>query len=158
AQNLLGTMASTVASTGILAAPFGGAAIAMVDVRDVAACAVAALVDPDPVDGAWHLTGPRPVTFASIAAHLGVRYLPVPPRLAGRALARGGATDDEIDHALRMAAYFRSGADGAVTDHVLRLTGEHPRPIEAFLDEHQRDFRPAAALARVVAHLSIRSH
>jgi uncharacterized protein YbjT (DUF2867 family) len=158
AQNLLSTISTTVASTGVLAAPFGGAAIAMVDVRDVAACAVAALVDPDPTDQAWHLTGPRPVTFAAVAAHLGVRYLPVPSRLAGRALARGGASEDEIDHALRMAEYFRAGADGTPTDHVLRLSGAHPRPVEALLDEHRGAFRPTTALAHAVAHLPLRSH
>jgi NAD(P)H dehydrogenase (quinone) len=120
----------------MLAAPFGHAPIAMVDARDVAACAVAALTDPDPADGAWQLTGPRGVTCDDIAAHLGLRYVPVPPKLAARALARGGASPWEVDHALRMAAYFRACSDSVATDHVLRLTGRAPRPVEALLDEH----------------------
>ena len=62
-QNLLDTVAPVAAKLGLIPAPFGPAAIAMVDVRDIAACAVAALVDPDPVDAAWSITGPRPVTF-----------------------------------------------------------------------------------------------
>ncbi|MBJ7328605.1 MAG: NmrA family NAD(P)-binding protein [Solirubrobacteraceae bacterium] len=149
-QNLLTTVAAAVAKTGVLLAPFGRAPIAMVDVRDVAACAVAALLDPDPVDQAWQLTGPRGVSFDDIAAALGVRHVPVPPKAAGRALAKRGASAAEVDHAVRMAAYFASGADGAATDHVLQLTGRPPRPVEGLLDERRRLFAPATGLARVL--------
>jgi NAD(P)H dehydrogenase (quinone) len=120
---------------GLLPAPFGRAPIAMVDARDVAASAVAALRDASLDGTAWHLTGPRGVTFGDVAAALGARYLPVPPRLAGRALRRRGASAYEVDHALRMAAYFASGADGAPTDAVLRLSGAPPRSAEAFIAE-----------------------
>jgi NAD(P)H dehydrogenase (quinone) len=134
-QNLVGMVARR---GGLLPAPFGRAPIAMVDARDVAACAVAALTagDDGVLDGtAWHLTGPRGVTFGEVAAALGARYVPVPPRLAGRALRRRGASAYEVDHALRMAAYFASGADGAPTDAVARLSGAVPRSVEAFVAE-----------------------
>ena len=58
-------------------------------------------------------------------------------------MRRRGVAPADIDHATRMAAYFASGADGAVTDHVRRLTGHAPRSIEAFLDEHAVAFSPA---------------
>jgi len=71
------------------------------------------------------------------------------PRIAGRllvaplgrapiarALARRGASTWEIEHALRMAAYYAASADAVPTDHVLRLTGRPPRPVQALLDEH----------------------
>lgn len=119
----------------VLPVPFGRAPIAMVDLRDVAACAVAVLLDDTPATAAWQLTGPRGVTFDEVAAALGARYVPLAPTIAARALARRGAGAFEIDHAVRMAAYFASGADGAPTDHVLRLTGRAPRPIEALLTE-----------------------
>jgi len=117
----------------LLLAPFRRAPIAMVDLRDVAACAVAALLDPGPVSAPWQLTGPRGVTLEEVAARLGARYVPVPPKLAARSLRRGGASAWEVEHALRMAAYFAAGADSAPTDHVLRLTGRPPRPVEALL-------------------------
>lgn len=120
----------------LLVAPFGHAPIAMVDARDVAACAVAALTDHAPVDGAWQLTGPRGVTCDDIAGHLGLRYVAIPPKLAARALARRGASAWEVEHATRMAAYFAASCDAVPTDHVLRLTGRPPRPVEALLDEH----------------------
>jgi len=34
-----------------------------------------------------------------------------------------------------MAAYFASGADGAPTDAVRRLTGRAPRTVQQFLNE-----------------------
>lgn len=127
--NLLG-MAPT---AGLLPAPMGHAPIAMVDARDVAACAVALLLDNDAPDQAWHVTGPAPVTFKEVAERLGARYLNVPPWLAAKGLRRQGATPFEVEHALRMAAYFASGADGAPTDAVRRITGRPPRSIQEFL-------------------------
>jgi NAD(P)H dehydrogenase (quinone) len=153
-QNLLAMIARTVAGTGVLAAPFGHAPIAMVDLRDVAACAVAALLEPDPGRRAWQLTGPRTVTLEAIAAHLGVRHVPIPASAAARALARSGAYAWEIDHSLRMAAFLAAGGDALVTDHVARLTGNPPRAIEAVLDEHRDHFTPATALARLLSRLS----
>lgn len=147
-QNLLETVAPIVAKTGLLLSPLGRAPIAMVDARDVAACAVAALLDPEPGRTAWQLTGPRGVTLDDVAGHLGVRHVATPPAMAARALARGGASPYEIDHALRMAAYFAAGSDGTPTPSVQRLTGRAPRPVEALLDEHSDSFRPATGLAR----------
>lgn len=151
-QNLLDAIAPVVASAGVLAAPLGHAPIAMVDARDVAACAVAALLDPEPRDAIWQITGPRPVTLGDVAAHLGVRHVALGPRIAARAMARRGARPGEIDHALRMASYLAAGCDGQATDHVRYLTGAPPRPVEAFLDEHRDAFAPATGLARTLSH------
>jgi uncharacterized protein YbjT (DUF2867 family) len=120
---------------GLLLAPMGDAPIAMVDARDVAACAVATLLDESAADQAFHLTGPAGVTFKDVARAMGARYVNVPPRLAAKALRRRGASAFEIDHALRMAAYFASGADGAPTDAVRRLTGRPPRTVQQYLIE-----------------------
>ena len=157
-QNLLDVAAPTVASAGVVAVPLGHAPIAMVDTRDVAACAVAALLDPAPSDGAWQLTGPCPVTLQDLAAQIGVRYIALRPRIAGRAMARRGAHRGEIDHALRMATYFASGADGVVTDHVERLTGAPPRSVEAFLREHRSAFSPATGVARTLSRTHTKEH
>jgi uncharacterized protein YbjT (DUF2867 family) len=120
---------------GFLPAPMGHAPIAMVDSRDVAACAVAALLDESAADQAFSVTGPAGVTFKDVARLLGARYVNIPPRLAARALRRRGASAFEIDHSLRMAAYFSSGADGAPTDAVRRLTGNAPRTLQQYLTQ-----------------------
>jgi uncharacterized protein YbjT (DUF2867 family) len=128
-QNLL----SMPVRAGILAAPMGQVPIAMIDARDVADCAVALLLDTSAPDTAWQLTGPAPVTFKDAAALLEARYVNVPPRLAARALRRQGASPFEVEHALRMATYFASGANGAPTDAVRRITGRAARTLNDFL-------------------------
>jgi uncharacterized protein YbjT (DUF2867 family) len=157
-QNLLAAVAPGVAATGVLAAPFGHAPIAMVDARDVAECAIAALLDERSGGRAWQLTGPGGVSFDAIAAQLGVRYVSVPPRLAARALRRRGLPPSEIDHATRMASYFAAGIDGVATDHVVRLTGRAPRSFAAFLDEHSTAFAPATRLARTLSRSPREDH
>lgn len=134
---LMQNLAAMAPKAGLLLAPMGNSPIAMVDARDAAACAVAALLDGGP-DTAWHVTGPAGVTFADVARAMGVRYVNVPPRLAAKALRRRGASAFEVDHAVRMAAYFASGADGAPTDAVRRLTGRAPRTVQQFLNEKGR--------------------
>jgi uncharacterized protein YbjT (DUF2867 family) len=120
---------------GFLPAPMGYAPIAVVDARDVAACAVAALLDESTPDQAFHVTGPTGVTFKDVARLLGARYVNVPLRLAAKALRRRGASAFEVDHSLRMATYFASGADGAPTDTVRRLTGNTPRTVQQYLTQ-----------------------
>jgi hypothetical protein len=66
---------------------------------------------------------------------MGARYVNVPPRLAAAGLRRRGASAFEVEHAVRMAAYFASGADGAPTDAVRRITGTAPRTLQQFLTE-----------------------
>jgi uncharacterized protein YbjT (DUF2867 family) len=115
----------------------GHAPVAMIDARDVAACAVAALTGSNG-DGAWHLTGPEGVTFADVAPHLGARrYLNLPSKVAATAMRRRGAPPFEVEHAIGMAAYLASGADGAPTNDVRRLTGRSPRSLEQFFNDEK---------------------
>lgn len=149
-QNLLERFAQPVRTLGVLPSPLGSAPIAMVDVRDVAACAVAALLAPQPDHRAWHLTGPAPVAMTEVARHLGVQHVRIPSRIAARAMRRAGASDFDVEHAARMARYFATGADAAPTDHVRQLTGSPARPIAALLDEHAADFAPTTRLAHTL--------
>jgi uncharacterized protein YbjT (DUF2867 family) len=130
---LMQNLAATPPRMGLLLAPMGRGPIAMIDAADVGAAAVAALVDADAPDRIWHLTGPGGVTFADVARAMGARYVDVPPRLAAKALRRRGASAFEVDHTLRMAAYFATGADGTPTDDVRRLTGRAPRSLHDHL-------------------------
>lgn len=148
AQNLVAQFGEPVRTLGLLPSPLGAAPIAMVDARDVAACAVEALLAPQPDDRAWQLTGPAPFSTADVARHLGIRHLAVSPTLAARALRRRGASEFEIAHATAMARYFSSGADSATTDHVRQLTGRAPRSVGALLTEQAAAFAPRTPLAK----------
>lgn len=153
AQGLLETLAPLAAKFGVLPSPFGRAPIALLDVRDLAACAVAALLDPPSEQVAWNVTGPRAITIREVGAALGLRTLPVPPAAAGRALRRQGQGPHEVDHAVRMARYLAAGGAAAVSDAVPRLTGQPARPIEPLLDALRPHFAPAQPAARTVSVL-----
>jgi NAD(P)H dehydrogenase (quinone) len=146
-QGVLRSIAPPVRVAGVLAAPMGRAPVAMVDARDVAAAAVAALAGHLP-DGPVALTGPRAVSYADIAGELGVPYLPIPRPVARLALSKQGLDGWEVKHALDMAAFLATGADAATSDGVIRLTGRRPTDIGDFLREHADAFdrrrRPAA--------------
>lgn len=149
-QNLLESVAPVAARVGLLPAPFGAAPVAMVDVRDVAASAVAALIAPPSTASAWTLTGPRAVSFAGLGEQLGMRTMRVSLAMTARSLRRSGASHHEVEHALRMARYFATGSDASPTDHVEQLTGRPARPVEEFLSEHRSAFAPATPVARAI--------
>ena len=68
-ENML-MVAPGVAATGQLFAPTAGARTAMIAVRDVAACAAAALTHEGPLEQVYELTGPEAIDFHDIAAVL----------------------------------------------------------------------------------------
>ncbi|NMN99419.1 SDR family oxidoreductase [Antrihabitans stalactiti] len=146
-QNLLETAAPMVAKLGLLAAPMNGAPIAMVDARDIAAVAVAALTSDDHYDRVYDVTGPRAFGYSELAAVLTgatgrrVRYLDTPPRLAAKALRRQGQPDWKVEHLVEMAELFRAGAGATVSTTVRDLTGHAPRTIESFAAEHASAFK-----------------
>ena len=78
------------------------------------------------------------MTFAEVAPHLGARrYVNLPRKLAAAAMRRRGASPFEVEHAIGMAGYLASGADGAPTGDVRRLTGRAPRSLQQFFDEQK---------------------
>ena len=90
-SNLLAA-ASQVAAEGRLYAPAGEARIAMIDPRDVGAAAAAVLSSPGHERQTYLLTGPRPITYAEVAAGLSpatgsrVEFVDVPGRVGKPAL------------------------------------------------------------------------
>ena len=107
---------------GLLLAPMGDAPIAMVDARDVADCAVAALPDDDvPADTAWHLTGPaaRDVRRRGAAPGRPLRQraaAPRPPRrCAGAAPRRSTSTTPAHGRVLRDRRRRRATTASAAT-------------------------------------------
>jgi hypothetical protein len=96
-----------------------------------------ALLQHDDVSRAWQLTGPRPVTFTRIAAHVGARRVKVPPKLTVRAMRRRGVPAFEIEH---------------------RATGRPPRAVESFLEQHHDSFSPSSRLARILSNTTTKEH
>ncbi|HKG38144.1 MAG TPA: NAD(P)H-binding protein [Conexibacter sp.] len=119
---------------GTLSLPDGG--IAFIDARDIAAVAVAALLNPDEHRGSFlTLTGPAASTPTEITAELS--------RQTGRTIVAtdpppldpGTTPEERFMHDILedLRARVLSGGFGAVTPTMQQITGRPPRSIQDFI-------------------------
>ncbi|MFF4953038.1 NmrA family NAD(P)-binding protein [Streptomyces chattanoogensis] len=136
-QNFLPAAASI--AEGTLADPAGPGARGYVDVRDIAAVAVAELLADRPVGGEIEISGPQSLTLPQLAARFGtvagrpVRYVDVPLDDAWRAeMADRGVPPWVIDGLYGLYANYRREGVAGLGDGVQRVLGRRPRPVEDF--------------------------
>jgi uncharacterized protein YbjT (DUF2867 family) len=122
---------------GVIRGPAGEGRFAPVAIDDVAACVVAALLDPT-VTGAHELTGPTLMTMSSAAAVLSAHGMPtrfedetVEEAYASR--ASYGAPDWEVEGWVTSYLAIRDGSLDRVTDGVRQLSGREPKSLEDLL-------------------------
>ena len=130
-QNLL-RAAPAIAAHGVLTAAMKDGRVAMVDARDVAAVAVAAL------------THARVAAILSQAVSRTITYRDIPLDALREQLVASGAPPWLIDVRMEFTSILREGFAAAVTDTVLRTTGRPPRSFAAFAAEHAARFRGPA--------------
>lgn len=132
---------------GVLPGPMGTARFAMVDARDVAAAAAAALATSEHDGKTFVLTGPAALSYAEAAATLTrilgrpVGYSDTPPEVAREHMLAGGCPPWLADALLELAAVFRSGQADLSTDAVMTLTGRAPASFESFVRAYAAVFR-----------------
>ncbi|GAA5039645.1 uncharacterized protein YbjT (DUF2867 family) [Thermocatellispora tengchongensis] len=127
----------------VLSLPSGGAPIAWVDARDIAEVAVAALIAPEGHrDQAYTITGPEPVTVASVAqelsARLGHRIRAEDPAPQETLHGLDPWTADILDDLYRRV---RHGGFGELSAAVKQITGREPTSIHEFIDAHLDQWR-----------------
>ena len=134
-----------IASQGKFFAAAGDAKVSVVDVRDNAAAAAAALTGPGHEGRTYDLTGPEALTHAQMAATLSgalgrpVAFADVPPEAMRDALLDAGMPLWQADGLVEDYAHYRRGEASAVAPGVRDATGEPPRAFSAFA----RDYAPA---------------
>jgi uncharacterized protein YbjT (DUF2867 family) len=117
---------------------------AVVDERDVAAAAAAALIN-DAGPGPYLLTGPESLTRADQVATLGealgrpLRFEPLEPELARTRMLADGRPPQLVD-ALVDSSLNRAPST-LVTDHVQRLTGTPAGSFARWVGDHVDEFR-----------------
>lgn len=143
-QGLLG-FAQSIKSTGQLFAAAADARVSVVDVRDNAAVAAAALTEPGHEGRTYTLTGPQALTHAEMAAAISeavgrtVTFVDIPPEAMRGALLGLGMPPWQADGLIEDYAHYRRGEAAAVMSGVRDATGRPPRPFSAFA----RDYAPA---------------
>ena len=127
---------------GVIRGPAGDGRVAAVARDDVAACAVAALLDPQHEGSAYELTGPVALSMdeaaAIIARHAGRDVVFVNETLEEARESRrpSGAPDWEIEGWVTTYAAIAAGELDVVTEDVARLSGREPMTLEGMLDAH----------------------
>lgn len=130
----------------LFAAPIGNARVSVVDVRDNAAVAVAALTGDGHDGRTYTLTGPEALTHAEMAERLSVA--------TSERIAFVDASDDDLRQAMRHTgmpewqveglvedyAHYARGEAAIVADGVREATGREPRSFDAFARDHAGAF------------------
>ncbi|GAA3625526.1 NAD(P)H-binding protein [Microlunatus ginsengisoli] len=133
--------AEQVRRAGVIAAPAGAAAIAMIDPLDVAAVAAETLVGDGHAGRTYTLTGPSAIDYRAVAQELGrvarraVAFVDVPPEAAVAGLTGAGLPPFVADQIAAVFAALRSGAQSTTTGDVATLVGRPPRPLADFATE-----------------------
>ncbi len=147
-QNLL-RAAPAVAAHGVLTGAMHEGRIAMVDARDVAAVAAAALTGPGHTGQTYVITGPEALSHAMVAAILSkavgrrIVYRDIALDALRAELVAAGAPPWLVEVRMEFTSVLREGFAAVVTDTVARATGHPPRTFTAFATEHAARFRRA---------------
>ncbi len=140
-QNLF-SFADEIESTGAISLPAGDGRIAMIDACDIAAVAVALLVPGTPIRRTAELTGPEPVSFATVAAAISAA--------TGADANYRPCTEQEFlsnpygEPSPEIARVYRDVADGVLdvrTDEVEAISGQRPRSVEQFAKDYADRFK-----------------
>jgi len=144
-QNIPESTIPAIDASGNFYVDAGQARISMVDTRDVAAVAAAALSEPGHAGAEYDVTGPQALSYADVAAKLTaamgrpITYIDAPDDAVRQALLGAGLSEWFAGALVGLYQdYRRSGTGGyaaQVTDTMHRLTGRLPRSLDDLLSE-----------------------
>ena len=134
--------ASMIRDQGIMVMTTGGSAVSWIDTRDIAATAVELLLDASLCrHEALMLTGPEALTLDGLADRLtaltGRQIVSIEETLseAEERMRKDNLPEDYVAYLTRLNTSIIEGHTSKLTDHVERLTGRRPRPVNDFLAE-----------------------
>jgi uncharacterized protein YbjT (DUF2867 family) len=134
----------TIATQNAFYAAAGDAKVSIVDVRDNAEVAVAALTEPGHEGKIYGLTGPQALTHAEMAEGLSkalgrqVSFVDIPPEAMRDAFFGFGMPEWQVDGLVEDYAHYRRGEAEVVSSGVRDAIGKAPRSFEEFA----RDYAP----------------
>lgn len=150
-QNVETYMGATLRAESTFYSASGEGRISHVDVRDVAAVVVRALLDARHENRAYTLTGPRAWTYDELASTLSdtlgrpIRHVNLPPEALDAAMRESGMPEPLVDRMLDLERYYREGRAATVTDDVRLVTGVPARRFPVYLTEAAAALRPETA-------------
>ncbi|MGO9083361.1 MAG: SDR family oxidoreductase [Streptosporangiaceae bacterium] len=144
--NALG-WAGMIKSQGAVYAPGGDGRLAVVDPRDIAAVAVAALTEPGHEGRAYDVTGPEALSAAeqvkTISDEIGkpVTHIDIPESAARESMISTGMPAEIAEALTEFMTDVRAGRSATVSDAVMRVTGRPARTFAAWAHENAAVFQ-----------------
>jgi uncharacterized protein YbjT (DUF2867 family) len=141
-QNTVNFMGATIRKESAFYLPAAQARLSQIDVRDIGAVAVKALVEEGHQGKAYELSGPESLTFAEEAAILSrvlgreIRYVDLPPEDYKKGAMSSGVPEGYADALLDLYRYQREGGASEVTPAVREVTGKEPIRFEPFARDY----------------------
>jgi uncharacterized protein YbjT (DUF2867 family) len=144
-QSFLG-FRSSIAADGRFFAPVADARVSLVDVRDIAAVAVAALTENGHEGKTYDITGPEALTHAEIAFQLSevlakqVSFVDIPEVAMRDGLIGFGFPDWQADGLIEDYAHYRRGEASDISTSVQDVAGVAPNTFGAFARDYKHVF------------------
>jgi uncharacterized protein YbjT (DUF2867 family) len=136
----------TIESEGAIYAPLKDGRVGMVDARDVASVAVAALTGDGHYGQTYDITGPEALSFGDAAGILSevlgkpVRYVDVPPAAARKSMLEAGIEEWLVNDLLSLMEYFSSGQAAVVTSTIANVARIRPHTFRDFVRDYASMF------------------
>jgi uncharacterized protein YbjT (DUF2867 family) len=140
-------MAGSIKGQGAIYAPVKDGKLAMVDLRDIAAVAVAALTEPGHEGQTYVITGGEALSFQDVARQISeatgkpVKYVDIPPEDARKAMLGMGMPSWAVDDMVGMYGFFAAGYGAATTDVIQKAAKAKPRTFAQFAKENAEVFK-----------------
>jgi uncharacterized protein YbjT (DUF2867 family) len=140
-QNAVTFMAPTIAAESAFYSASGQARISHIDVRDIAAVAVAALIAAGHQQKIYTLSGPEALTYEEVAGELSkavgrvIRHVSLPVTDLKAGMLAAGMPEAIAERLLDLERYFREECASTITDDVKRVTGRAPRRFADYVQD-----------------------
>lgn len=147
-QNLL-SFANSIAKEGTFALPLKDAKIAVTDVRDIAAVAVAALTEPGHEGKTYMITGAEALSMYEIADKLSAAigkkvtytYIDIEPEAFKQGLIADGVPEWYANDMVKLNAYNATYEGTVVTNVVAEVTKKQPITFDQFAQDYAYIFQ-----------------
>jgi uncharacterized protein YbjT (DUF2867 family) len=139
AQNFSEGMFRDELLTGELRLPTADSATTFIDVEDIAAVAVAALLDEGHAGRTYELSGPRALTIAEALSEITAvtgrpsRYVPVDPGIYHAELLAAGLPEADAQSWIAALSPIHRGLEAKLSDGLQRALGRAPRDFTDFV-------------------------
>lgn len=146
-QNMANYNGGSIKAQGAFYGGVGETKISHVDVRDIAAVAVAALTEPGHDKKAYTLSGPEALAYSEMAEKISkaagreVKYVDLPPDQLKQGMTSSGIPEGYADALLDLNRSYREGHAARVTNDIKQVTGRDPISFDQYARENAGAFR-----------------